>query len=95
MSASIWVADGRMSISAPVTPSASISRQAFVFVVVEVANPGMVYPSTLRREQPSSSIARQATSSAWVESRPPEMPRTTFSMPVERRRVTRPWIWMR
>ena len=42
MSASICCAAGLMSISAAVTPSASISRQAFLCVLSEVPKPGSV-----------------------------------------------------
>ena len=42
MSLNICSAAGRMSISAPVTPSAVISAQALDLVPSEVANPGIV-----------------------------------------------------
>ena len=42
MSASIWLAAGLMSISAAVTPSAVISRQAFLWVLSDVPKPGRV-----------------------------------------------------
>ena len=42
MSLSISRAAGRMSISAPVTPSAFISRQALALVALPVAKPGKV-----------------------------------------------------
>ena len=46
------------------------------------------------RGRPSLSTARTQTISAWLESSPPETPITTFSMPVARRRWTRPATWM-
>ena len=40
-------------------------------------------------------MTRAQTSSAWVESRPPETPMTSFFVPVARMRVARPATWMR
>ena len=79
---SICSAAGRMSISAPVTPSAFISAQALDLVPSEVANPGMVKPKMLVRGRSSRSKARHATSRAWVESSPPETPITSAFAPV-------------
>ena len=83
-----------MSISRAVTPSACISFQALPLVCSEVAKPGIVYASTFSRGRPSRSIARATTISACVESSPPEMPITTFLIPVARSRVSSPWTWM-
>ena len=90
----IVIAVGRMSISAPVTPSAFISAQAFDFVPSEVANPGMVKPRMSERGFPRASKALAATMRAWVESRPPETPITKCLEPVACRRFTSPWTWM-
>ena len=46
------------------------------------------------RGSPSRSIAWAQTSSAWVESSPPETPMTTFSIPVNWSRLASPWTWM-
>ena len=61
MSSSICRAAGRMSISAPLTPSARISRQALDLVASLVANPGKVYAKMLVRGSASRSIARAET----------------------------------
>ncbi len=39
-------------------------------------------------------MARQATITAWVESRPPETPITACLTPVASSRLAKPWIWM-
>ncbi|SKY52177.1 Uncharacterised protein [Mycobacteroides abscessus subsp. abscessus] len=44
----------------------------------------------LVRGRPSRSKVSTATSSASVESRPPDTPMTILSMPVARRRAARP-----
>ena len=75
---SISVAVSRMSISANVTPSALPSAIALPLVRSPVAKPGRVNARMSLRGLPSRSIARAATISAWVESRPPETPMTTF-----------------
>ncbi|MNE93861.1 hypothetical protein D3C80_1917640 [compost metagenome] len=83
-----------MSISAPVTPSACISAQALDLVPSEVAKPGRVKPRMPARGSSSRSKARQATSSAWVESSPPETPITRRWPFVAFIRRIRPWTWM-
>ena len=83
-----------MSNSAAVMPSASISRHAFPLVVVLVPKPGMVKPRMLVLGSSSRSMARAATISAWVESRPPETPITTLSVEMARSRWARPSTWM-
>ena len=88
------MADGRMSSSCALTPSASISAPAFRSVSPLVAKPGIVYASTFDRGSPSRSKARTATISACVESSPPDTPITIFSIPVARSRVSRPRTWM-
>ncbi|MNV86120.1 hypothetical protein D3C71_1801280 [compost metagenome] len=90
MSRSICSAAGRMSISAPVTPSACISFQALDLVPSEVANPGIVKARIPVRGSFSRSKARQATSRAWVESSPPETPITRVLAPVAVIRRIRP-----
>src|SRR5215813_1043562 len=72
MSLSICFAAGLMSISAPLTPRARISRQALAFVVLLVAKPGSVWASTLLRGIPRRSMTRAETISACVESSPLE-----------------------
>ena len=47
-----------------------------------VAKPGIVNAWMSLRGRPSRSIALAATISAWVESRPPETPMTTFGSPI-------------
>ena len=91
MSRSICSAAGRMSISAPVTPSAFISAQALDLVPSDVANPGMVKARMPVRGSSSRSKARQATSRAWVESSPPETPITSAFDPVAVIRRISPW----
>ena len=49
----------------------------------------------LRRGSFSSSITRAHTSSACVESSPPETPITSFFSPLARMRVASPFTWMR
>ena len=95
MSFSICMHEGRMSISSALAPTARISCQAWLRVRLEVAKPGMVKARMLRRGSLSSSITRAQTSSACVESRPPETPITSFFTPLARMRVARPFTWMR
>ena len=83
-----------MSISSAVTPSASISRWALPLVSSPVAKPGSVKPRMSLRGRPARSIACAATMSAWVESRPPETPMTSLSIPVLASRFMSPWTWM-
>jgi hypothetical protein len=71
-----------------------MSVQAFSFVTSVVPKPGMVYARMLDRGRPRRSMALAQTMRAWVESRPPDTPITTFSMPVARSRCMRPWTWM-
>ncbi len=61
---------------------ARISRCAWSRVRALVAKPGIVTPRMLLRGRPSASIVRAHTSNACVESSPPEMPITTFWMPL-------------
>ena len=83
-----------MSISSAVMPSASMSRCALVLVPSLVAKPGSVKPRMSLRGRPARSIAWAATSSAWVESSPPETPMTTFGSPIARSRCCKPETWM-
>ncbi|MNE41511.1 hypothetical protein D3C80_1355870 [compost metagenome] len=94
MSRNICSAAGRMSISAPVTARAFISAQALDFVPSDVAKPGMVKARIPVRGSFNRSKARQATRSAWVESRPPETPITRAFDPVAAIRRIRPWTWI-
>src|SRR6266496_1802071 len=86
MSLSICRQEGLMSSSPLVTPSDSMSARALRSVASLVANPGMVWASTLPRGNPRRSIVLVATISAWVESSPPETPITTLPRPVALRR---------
>ncbi len=88
------VAVGRMSSSCAVIPSARISAWALAFVPAEVAKPGSVKPRMSLRGRPARSIALAATISAWVESRPPETPMTTFGAPIASSRCCSPATWM-
>ena len=83
-----------MSISSAVTPSASMSLCALPFVSPLVAKPGRVKPRMSLRGRPARSIAFAATISAWVESRPPETPMTTFGSPIADSRCCSPATWM-
>ena len=56
-------------------------------------NPGMVKASTPVRGSPSWSMALTATTSAWVESSPPETPMTRVFAPVALIRWASPWTW--
>ena len=78
MSASICRAAAVMSSSSNVTPSDFASRVAYPLVVSPVAKPGIVNAWMSDRGRPSLSIALAATMTAWVESRPPLTPTTTF-----------------
>lgn len=73
---------GVMSSSAAVTPSERISLCALLFVPSLVAKPGRVKARMSLRGRPARSMARAATISACVESRPPETPMTTFGPPM-------------
>ena len=77
-------AAGRMSISSVEQPIDFIRRRACSSVRALVAKPGIVTARIFFRGVPRRSIARAHTSSAWVESMPPETPITTRSSPVER-----------
>ena len=55
---------------------------ALAFVSSLVANPGIVKARMSLRGRPSRSIARAATISACVESRPPETPITSLGWPI-------------
>jgi len=77
MAANIACDSSRMPISRRVAPSARTSAHAVAYVRVDVPSPGMVTPITSRRGSPIRSAAWIATSSAWVESRPPETPITS------------------
>ena len=61
MSRNICSQDGRISISAAVTPRASINWWALVRVSLLVANPGIVYAKMFFRDQPSRSMVLAAT----------------------------------
>ena len=75
-------------------PTASASFTAFDFVCSLVAKPGIVYARMSERGRPARSIARAMTSSAWVESRPPETPMTGFGLPIADSRCARPATWI-
>ncbi len=64
-----------MSIVSLVISSWSIKSRAFILVRWVVPNPGIVIPWIVRLETPSMSQVLTATSSARVESSPPEIPR--------------------
>ncbi len=76
------------------TPSDGGQRVALFFVWSLVAKPGSVKARMSDRGRPSRSMARAATISACVESRPPETPMTTFGWPIARSRCSRPETWM-
>ncbi|MNI94360.1 hypothetical protein D3C73_1524530 [compost metagenome] len=59
-----------------------------------MAKPGMVTARMLERGSPSVSMACAQTSSAWVESSPPEMPMTTFDILLADRRWAKACTWM-
>ncbi len=88
------LAAGRMSISSNVTPNACDSLVALSLVPALVAKPGRVKAWMSVRGRPSRSIALAATIRAWVESRPPETPITTFGSPMARSRCSSPETWM-
>ena len=67
-------ASALMSIVSAETPRCSIRARALVRVRWVVPKPGIVRPWISRRSRPSMSQVVTATSSASVESRPPEMP---------------------
>ena len=94
MSASICSAVAGCRSSSNVTPSASTSAMALPLVRSPVAKPGSVKARMSLRGRPSRSIARAATISAWVESRPPETPMTTFGCSIARSRCSSPETWM-
>ena len=83
-----------MSICRASQPTAFIKRKAWSSVRVPVAKPGMVTPMMWLRGRPRASIARAHTSSACVESSPPEAPITSFLMPLAASRCVRPCTWM-
>ena len=94
MSSSILAAAGTISISSAVMPMASISFHALDFVWSEVPKPGIVYPRIIDRSRPSRSHVFAATISAWVLSRPPEIPITMdFALVAVIRRIN-PSTWM-
>ena len=93
-SASICSAAGLMSSVSNVAPNAVASSVALVRVWTEVAKPGIVNARMSLRGRPSSSIARAATSSAWVESSPPDTPMTTLGPPMAVSRCLSPYTWM-
>ncbi len=83
-----------MSIVSNVTPRAFASRMALPFVRSPVAKPGRVNARMSDARPLPRSIARAATISACVESRPPDTPITTFGWPIARSRCSRPATWM-
>ncbi len=83
-----------MSSSEAVTPSARMSSFALPRVCSLVAKPGSVKARMSERGLPARSIARAATIRAWVESRPPETPITTFGSPIAASRCSSPATWM-
>ena len=83
-----------MSSSSNVTPRLLASRVASDRVSSPVAKPGIVNAWMSSRGRPSRSMARAATSSAWVESRPPLTPITTFGCPMACSRCSSPETWM-
>ncbi len=83
-----------MSISFATQPTTSISLRAWSSVRSLVAKPGMVMPMMLVRGSFSRSMALAHTSSACVESSPPETPITTLEMPLADSRWTSACTWM-
>ncbi|KAG1221089.1 hypothetical protein G6F68_021022 [Rhizopus microsporus] len=83
-----------MSISDAVQPTTAIKRRACCNVRVLVAKPGIVTARMFERGRPSVSMAWAQTSSAWVESSPPEMPMTTLAILLADRRCTKACTWM-
>ena len=79
-----------MSRVSKVQPSEVASSVALFLVWSVVAKPGMVNARMSERGRPSSSMVRAATSSACVESRPPETPITTLGLPIARSRCLSP-----
>ena len=73
---------GVISISLDVIPRSSISLWAFVRVRLLVPKPGIVTPMIPSRGKPIKSKVATVLKRASVESRPPEIPITTFFAPV-------------
>ena len=82
MSAKCASTAGPMGILRSFAPTASQSFSAFDLVRCEVPKPGMVTAVTAERGSPNRSQAPAATSSARVESSPPERATTSPLMPV-------------
>ena len=70
-----------MLISLQEIPRVRISSQELLYVRSEVPKQGMVTPQTSDAGRPSRRMASTDTSSARVESSPPEMPTTAFALP--------------
>ena len=73
---------GVISISLDVIPRSSISLWAFERVRLLVPKPGIVTPMIPSRGKPIKSKVATVLKRASVESRPPEIPITTFFAPV-------------
>ena len=78
MSLKCCLTAGTIEISRELTPSSDISAVELSWVRFVVPNPGIVIPSTLSLGMPRVSNASTVTSSARVESSPPETPMTAL-----------------
>ena len=83
-----------ISTSFKEAPSFFVSVQALVYVRSVVPKQGMVTAVISDGDRPSREKAREVTSSASVESRPPEIPMTALLQPVCSSRFFRPMAWM-
>ena len=84
-----------MSISRKLAPQARTSASALLRVRPVVPTQGIVMPRMPSSGSFCSRIASMATRKASVLSSPPDMPTTSFFMPVLRMRWARPVAWMR
>ena len=94
MSAKCWRTAAVMSTSRSVAPRASESRSALPFVRLVVPKPGMVMARMPSRGRPSRSKARWQTSSASVESSPPDTPMTARRARMWAMRWARACAWI-
>ena len=81
-----------MLISLKSHPNSLISSTAFKYVLSVVPKPGIVTACIPFLSSPNASKAFTVTRSANVESRPPEIPITTFEHPVCSRRLLSPQV---
>ena len=86
-STAAWIETSRK-----LTPRSRASDSALDLVRCVVPKPGMDTAVIPVRGRPKASNARTVTSSASVESRPPERPMTAALVPVWARRVLRPAV---